>query len=216
MSIKEKLKTNFPQFEDDLVDSIEKHCSIRTFKAGEAIIRFGQYMKSTMLIISGKVKIYTEGEEGEEFFMYFLEPGQACAMSFICAARNKKSDLEAFATEDTEAIMVPIEVMDTFMVKYKSWYYFVVESYRNRYQELLDALRSVAFNAMDERLEYYLMKLKNSQQSNLLSLTHEQIARDLNSSRVVISRLLKQMEIAGKVKLHRNTIELLSAKHHSM
>ncbi len=212
MPIREKLNTYFPQFENDLVDSIEKHCTLRTFKPGEAIIRSGQYMKSTMLITSGRVKIYTEGEEGEEFFMYFLEPGQACAMSFICATRNKKSDLEAFATEETEAIMVPLEVMETFMTKYKSWYYFVVESYRNRFQELLDALKSVAFHAMDERLEYYLMKLKNSQQSNLLALTHEQIARDLNSSRVVISRLLKQMEIAGKVKLHRNTIELIIVK----
>lgn len=212
MPIKEKLKTYFPQFEEDLINCIEKHCTLKTFKAGEAIIRSGQYMKSTLLLTSGKVKIYTEGEEGEEFFMYFLEPGQACAMSFICAVRNKKSELEAFATEETEAIMVPLEVMDSFMTKYKSWYYFVLENYRARFQELLDALRSVAFHAMDERLEYYLMKLKNSQQSNLLALTHEQIARDLNSSRVVISRLLKQMEISGKVKLHRNTIELFPPK----
>ncbi len=216
MPIREKLKIHFPQFEEGLIDCIEKHCTIRTFKAGEAMMRTGQYMKSTMLITSGKVKIYTEGEEGEEFFMYFLEPGQACAMSFICAARNKKSDLEAFATEETEAIMVPIEIMDTFMTKYKSWYYFVLENYRNRYQELLDALKSVAFHSMDERLEYYLMKQKNSQQSHTLNLTHEQIARDLNSSRVVISRLLKQMEQAGRLKLHRNAIELFTLKQQSL
>lgn len=216
MPIRERLKIHFPQFEEGLVDCIEKHCNVRTFKAGEAMMRTGQYMKSTMLITSGKVKIYTEGEEGEEFFMYFLEPGQACAMSFICAARNKKSDLEAFATEETEAIMVPIEIMDTFMTKYKSWYYFVLENYRNRYQELLDALKSVAFHSMDERLEYYLMKQKNSQQSNTLNLTHEQIARDLNSSRVVISRLLKQMEQAGRLKLHRNSIELFTMKPQSL
>jgi CRP/FNR family transcriptional regulator len=102
--------------------------------------------------------------------------------------------------------------MDDFMTKYKSWYYFVVESYRKRYQELLDALRSVAFHSMDERLEYYLIRQKNSINSSVLNLTHEQIARDLNSSRVVISRLLKQMEVKGKVKLNRNSIELVGNK----
>ena len=95
------------------------------------------------------------------------------------------------------------------MINHKSWYYFVIESYRNRYQEILDALKSVAFHGMDERLEYYLVKQKNDLNSNHIQLTHEQIANDLNSSRVVVSRLLKQMEHKGIVKLHRNSIELL-------
>ncbi len=171
-------------------------------------MRSGQYLKSTMLVTKGRVKLFTNGEDGEEFFMYYLEPGQACALSFVCAARNKKSDLEAIAIEDVEAIMIPIELMDDLMIKHKSWYYFVIESYRNRYQEVLDALRSVAFHGMDERLEYYLIKQKNSFQNKTLNLTHEQIANDLNSSRVVISRLLKQMENKGKVKLLRNAIEV--------
>lgn len=207
--VRKRILEHFPQFEEALIDCIEKHCTLRKFKPGEAMMQAGQQLKSTLLITSGRVKIYTEGEEGEEFFMYYLEPGQACAMSFICAARNKKSDLEAYAIEDTEAIMIPIEVMDTFMLKYKTWYYFVVESYRKRYQELLDALKSVAFHSMDERLEYYLMKQKNTLQNPVLNITHEQIARDLNSSRVVISRLLKQMENQRKLKLHRNSIEIL-------
>ena len=175
-------------------------------------MNYGAEMKHTMLIIKGRVKIYTEGEEAEEFFMYHLEPGQACALSFICAARNKRSELEAVAAEETEVILIPLDAMDDFMTKYKSWYYFVVESYRKRYQELLDALRSVAFHSMDERLEYYLIRQKISSNNLILNITHEQIARDLNSSRVVISRLLKQMEIKGKVILNRNSIELVAPK----
>jgi CRP/FNR family transcriptional regulator len=161
-----------------------------------------------MLITKGRVKIYTNGEEGEDYFMYFLEPGQACAMSFICAARNKKSELEAIAAEDTEAIFIPIELLDSLMLKYKSWYYFVLENYRSRFQELLDSLRSVAFQSMDERLEYYLLKQKNTYNTNELHLTHEQIANDLNTSRVVVSRLLKQMENNKRLKLNRNSIIL--------
>ncbi len=207
--ILEKLNQNFPQFEEELKKHIAAQASFKTFKEGEMMMQSGQYLKSTLLITKGRVKLYTNGEEGEDYFMYFLEPGQACAMSFICAARNKKSELEAIAAEDTEAIMVPIEVLDSLMHKYKSWYYFVLENYRSRFQELLDALRSVAFHSMDERLEYYLIKQQNAFQTKTLHLTHEQIANDLNTSRVVVSRLLKQMENNGKLKLHRNSVELI-------
>ena len=205
----EKLNHNFPQFEDDLKQLIASQATLKSFREGDMMMQCGQYLKSSMLITKGLVKLYTNGEEGEDYLMYFLEPGQACAMSFICAARNKKSELEAIAAEDTEAIMIPIELLDSLMHKYKSWYYFVLENYRSRFQELLDALRSVAFHSMDERLEYYLLKQKNAFQSNELHLTHEQIANDLNTSRVVISRLLKQMENTHKLKLHRNSIVLL-------
>jgi CRP/FNR family transcriptional regulator len=204
----ELLNKYYPQFDEDLKKYIASKAIVKEFKSGDEMMRSGQYLKSTLLVTKGRVKLFTNGEDGEEFFMYYLEPGQACALSFVCAARNKKSDLEAIAIEDVEAIMIPIELMDDLMIKHKSWYYFVIESYRNRYQELLDALISVAFHGMDERLEYYLIKQKNSFQNKTLNLTHEQIANDLNSSRVVISRLLKQMENNGKVKLLRNAIEV--------
>jgi CRP/FNR family transcriptional regulator, anaerobic regulatory protein len=203
------LDKNFPQFEQELKEIIAKNGSIKKFKANEMLIRSGEPMRSTMLVASGHIKLFTEGEEGEEFFMYYLEPGQACAMSMICASGSQKSDVEAYAIEESEIISLPIEMMGEMMSKYKTWYTFVIENYRSRFQELLDTLRSVAFNALDERLEYYLVKQKNAFNTSLLPLTHEQIANDLNSSRVVISRLLKQLEQKGRVKLHRNALELL-------
>lgn len=206
--IKQKLQILFPHFEEELMQHIASNATLRNFKEGDMMMQSGQVLKSTMLITKGRVKIYTNGEEGEDYFMYFLEPGQACAMSFICAARNKKSELEAIAAEDTEAIFIPIELLDSLMLKYKSWYYFVLENYRSRFQELLDSLRSVAFQSMDERLEYYLLKQKNTYNTNELHLTHEQIANDLNTSRVVVSRLLKQMENNKRLKLNRNSIIL--------
>ena len=154
------LHTHFSRFEPELLDTISAKGITKNFKAGTQIIGSGEPMKYTMLVLNGRIKLYTEGENGEEFFMYYLEPGQACALSFVCAARNKKSDVEAFAIEDSEVLFIPVEYMDELMLKYKSWYIFVVETYRSRYQELLDAIRSVAFHAMDERLEYYLIRQK--------------------------------------------------------
>ncbi|MDZ4668494.1 MAG: Crp/Fnr family transcriptional regulator [bacterium] len=208
--IKSKLEKYYPQFDEELKDLIAAKGFVKTFKAGDIIMQNGQFLKNTMLITKGMVKLLTEGEEGEEFFMYYLEPGQACALSFVCATKNKRSDLDAIVTEDCEAILLPIDYMDELMVKNKSWYYFVLDTYRSRFRELLDVIKSVAFHSMDERLAYYLVKQKNAFGSSYISITHEQIANDLNSSRVVISRLLKQMEQKQKVKLHRNAIELLA------
>lgn len=207
--IYEQLKQYFPQFDDELQKVLANKAIIKTFASDDALMRSGQYLKSTMLITKGRVKLYANGADGESYFMYFLEPGQACAMSFICALRNKTSELEAIATEETEAILIPLGMMDTLMTQHKTWYYFVLDNYRSRFQELLEALRSVAFHGMDERLEFYLHKQYKHTGQATLQLTHEAIANDLNSSRVVISRLLKQMEHDGKIKLLRNTIVLL-------
>jgi CRP/FNR family transcriptional regulator len=207
--IKQNLNTYYPQFDEDLKHIIATNGRIQKFKVGETIMQQGQFLRHTMLITRGRVKLLSEGEDGEEFFMYYLEAGQACALSFVCAQKNKKSDLDATIIEDTEAILIPIELMDELMIKNKSWYYFVLDTYRSRFRELLDVIKSVAFHSMDERLSYYLVKQKNAYKSNLITLTHEQIANDLNSSRVVISRLLKQMETQKKVKLHRNAVEIL-------
>ncbi|MCU0379621.1 MAG: Crp/Fnr family transcriptional regulator [Chitinophagaceae bacterium] len=196
----------FPLFDRELADFLSEIGELKTFKEGEVLMKTGQYFKASMLLVSGRVKLYREGEDGNEFFMYFLEGGNACALSMICATRNQASGIMAVAVEDTEVIMIPIRYMDQLMTQYKSWYYFVLETYRNRFEELLVVIDNIAFKNMDERLEWYLRQ-QAAKIGNHLSLTHQQIANDLNSSREVISRLLKKMERNNRLILHRNHIE---------
>ena len=172
-------------------------------------MRPGQYFQSTMLIAKGRVKLYREGDDGNEFFIYFLESGNACALSMICATKHEKSQVLATALDDTEVIAIPITLMDDLMKNHRSWYYFVLETYRSRFEELLVVVDSIAFKSMDERLEFYLQNQSENLNIKELSLTHQQIADDLNSSREVVSRLLKKMEKDNRVKLHRSSIELL-------
>ncbi|MCU0357021.1 MAG: Crp/Fnr family transcriptional regulator [Cyclobacteriaceae bacterium] len=206
--IRELLQDNFPTFDRELQEIIASSGSIKSFKAGEQIIRPGQYFQSSMLVAKGRIKLYREGDDGNEFFMYFLEPGTACALSMICATKHEKSQMLAEAMEDAEIIAIPLELMDNLMKNYRSWYYFVLETYRNRFEELLQVIDHIAFKSMDERLEYYLNNQSEKLNTRQLQLTHQQIANDLNSSREVISRLLKNMEKSGKVNLLRNIIEL--------
>ena len=203
------LQQLFPQFEPELVSLIEKNAVEKTFQAGEVIMRTGQYIKSTVIVISGRIKIYRENDEGGEFLVYYIGPGEACAVSMICAIQSRASEIMAQAVEETEVIMLPIQLMDEFMSKFKSWTQFVIKTYRSRFDELLTVIDHIAFRNMDERLEFYLKRFAGKTGKKLLDLTHQQIADDLNSSREVISRLLKKMEQIGKLKLHRNAIELL-------
>lgn len=203
----EQIMQMFPMFDKKLAEFIAGISEVRIFNEGDVMMKTGQYFKASMLITRGKVKLYREGEDGNEFFMYFLEGGSACALSMICATRNQSSQIMAIAVEETEVIMIPIQYMDELMTQYKGWYYFVLETYRSRFEELLVVIDNIAFKNMDERLEWYL---KNQAKSGRqIHLTHQQIANDLSSSREVISRLLKKLENQGLVALHRNHIEFL-------
>ena len=202
-------KKIFPEFEPELVELIENNAIDRTFHAGEVIVRTGQYIKSTVLVLSGRIKIYRQNEEGNEFLIYYLGAGEACAVSLICALQSQTSEITAKAVEDTEVIMLPVQLMDEMMSKFKSWSHFVIRTYRNRFDEMLTVIDSIAFRNMDERLEFYLKRCKADTGKSILNLTHQEIADDLNSSREVVSRLLKKMEQIGKIKLNRNSIELL-------
>lgn len=202
-------KKLFPNFEPELVELIEKNAVQRSFNAGDIIMRTGQYIKSTALVLEGQIKIYRENPDGGEFLMYYLGPGQACAVSMICAIQSTTSEIMAKAEVDSEVLMVPVQLMDDMMNKYKSWYQFVIQTYRSRFDELLSVVDNIAFRNMDERLEFYLKRHAKKTGKKTFEISHQEIADDLHSSREVISRLLKKMEQRNLVKLHRNMIELI-------
>ena len=204
------LKKIFPTFSDDLIAEIETNAIHQSYKAGDVIMRTGQYINYTILVTKGQIKIYREGENGGEFFMYYLQPGQACAVSMICATKSQTSQIMAKVVEDVEVIMIPLSLMEKWMMKFRSWYEFVIFTYRTRFEEVLEVVDSIAFRAMDERLEFYLKRHAEACGCKELKLSHQEIATELNTSREVISRLLKKMEQRGLVLLHRNQIELLT------
>jgi CRP/FNR family transcriptional regulator len=200
-------KDFFPGFEPGLIARIEKDAFHKSFAAGDVIMRTGQYIKSTLLVLKGSIKIYRENDEGGEFLMYYLGHGQACAISMICAIESNTSEVMAIAEEETEVLLLPVQVMQELMEKYKSWNRFVIGTYRDRFDELLNVIDHIAFRDMDARLEFYLKRYIDKTGKNKIELSHQQIADDLNSSREVISRLLKKMEQRNMLKLHRNMIE---------
>lgn len=202
----ESLKRIFPNLEEELYKEIILQADIREVKAGEVLMKVGQTIRSTMLVAEGIVKLYREDDEGKEFFIYNLHPGQACSLSMVCASNHESSEVLAVALTDATIISIPITNMEKWMSTYKSWYTFVITEYRKRFEELLKTIDAIAFTNLDQRLENYLLK-QTGTLGTKMKTTHQEIANDLNSSREVISRLLKKMEAKGWVKLTRNTIE---------
>jgi len=202
----EHLRLKFPGIEPELLQEISDHSEVREVEAGEILIRTGQHLSSAIIVLRGALKIYREGEEGGEFFLYYLNPGQACAMSMSCLRHQEQSQVMGMAVEDSEILMVPMIKINQWVREYQSWQEFVINSYRNRFEEVLAVLDSVAFRGMDERLEFYLIKETQRSKGNNLSVSHQAIANDLNTSREVVSRLLKKMEQRGLLELHRNSI----------
>lgn len=205
------VRQHFPLIaEKPLQEEIAKVGYLLSFKAGEVIMDFGAYIKLVPLVFKGSIKVSREdSNDGNELFLYYLSAGETCSMSFSCCMMNKRSDVRTIAEDDTELIGIPVKYIDEWMMKYQGWKNFVMRSYDQRMQELVHTIDKIAFHKMDERLLKYLQQKSIALSSNTILTTHQDIAYDLNASREAISRLLKQLEKMGKIRLGRNKIELL-------
>ncbi len=198
-----------PLFEPELISEINAVGKVSTHERGQIMIDLGEEIKYIPILLDGAIKIVREDENGDELLLYFVEFGNTCAMTLNCCIGNVSSEIRAICESDTRLIMIPVQYMDQWLSKYKSWRTFIFNNYQNRMVELLKAIDSITFKKLDQRLEQYLHEKANVSRKKELQITHLEIATDLNSSRVVISRLLKQMENEGTLQLGRNTIKLL-------
>lgn len=197
-------------FEKELLNEIQKVGQIKKVMKGDLMIDLGEIISYIPLLLEGAIKVVREDESGEELLLYFVEFGNTCAMTLNCCLENTASEIRAICEADTSLIMIPVKFMDQWLTNYPSWRKFIFDNYQNRLNELLKAIDALTFLRLDERLEKYLLDKSKVAQSNQLSITHLEIATDLNSSRVVISRLLKKMEKQGSLTLGRNTITIKS------
>ncbi|AUS06105.1 Crp/Fnr family transcriptional regulator [Pseudotamlana carrageenivorans] len=192
-----------------LIDEINKIGVLKNFEKDEIIIDINQTLKFIPLLLSGNIKILREDQDGNELLIYFLEAGETCTMSLTCCIGTAKSKIRAVAESDSTLIMIPVSYMQKWFQNNESWRNFIFESYQNRFDEMLEAIDNLAFMKMDERLYKYLVNKTVLHESKNIIIKHQDIAEDLHTSRVVVSRLLKQLENEKKIVLSRNKIEIL-------
>ncbi len=193
--------------EKDLQNEILRVGTFKTIPQGELLVREGQFITSFPLVLNGLIRVTRNNDGGNELLLYYLKKNEVCAMSLTCCMTNLKSTIKAVAEEETEVILLPVTMLDSWICQYPSWKQFVMETFQIRFRELIETVDAIAFLKLDERLiNYFSYRMKKSG-STTFKGTHQDLALQLNTSREVISRLLKKLEKQGKIKLSRNFID---------
>lgn len=193
--------------EKELLEEIREKGLRKIFRANEPLIREGQFISSFPLIIKGLIRISRTNDDGNELLLYYLKENEVCAMSLTCCMANLTSNVMAVAEVETEALMLPVSLLDKWMLEYPSWRQFVMQTFQSRFRELIETIDSIAFLKLDERLVKYFVDRYQKSGNPTFSGTHQELALQLNTSREVVSRLLKKLEKDGKIELSRNFID---------
>ena len=199
----------FPSLERPLLNEISNESKAWHYQTGEMPMQTGRHIHNMLFILDGLVKVFRQDEDGGEFFMYYIKPGQACALSIACTNQNDVSQVRAVVVKPTIALMAPHKFMEVWMRQYVTWGRFIIETFKHRMEDILLTFDYVAFRSLDERLEFYLKRMARERNTLDLNISHQSISEDLNTSREVISRLLKKMEQRGMIRLHRQHVILL-------
>lgn len=196
-------------FEPALMREIEEFGELRSFKDGELVMDYGKYIRMMPLVVRGTLKVLKKDDNGNEILLYYLSSSETCSMAYSCCLEEKKSEVKAIAEGDLQIIAIPHNKLDEWLCKYPSWKNYIMRSFNERFSELLKSIESIAFHQLDDRLIAYLKEKQRLSGSSVIKASHYQIADELATSRVVISRLLKILENKGQILLYRNEIKLL-------
>lgn len=197
-------------FEPALIKEMQQFGEVKHFTEGDLIMDYGKYIRMMPIIVKGTVKVFRMDETGNEILLYYLSSNESCSMAYSCCMEVKKSEVKAIAEDDVELIAIPHLKLEEWLCKYPTWKSYIMRSFNERFLELLKSIESIAFHKLDERLIAYLKEKQRHTGSSVIKASHYTIADELHTSRVVVSRLLKQLENDKKIILYRNEIKLLN------
>lgn len=193
----------------ELIEKLKEFGTYKELKAGEVILQENAFIRAIPIVIKGALKVSRMEEDGREILLYYIKAGESCIMSFLGGIHQESSKVKAEVEEDAEIIFIPVEKISYFIKEFPQWLDYIFKLYHKRFEELLDMVNSIAFKKVDERLLDLLKKKEDLVNDKTILITHEQLANELGTARVVVSRLLKQLEEDGVVRLGRNRIDLL-------
>ena len=206
--------TNLSEIEEfktslDLIEKLYEHCSLKNYTAGEIILNENANIRAIPIVTKGSIRVIRTDEDGREILLYYIKAGESCIMSFLGGIHHETSKVKAEVEEDAEILFLPMNKVTLFIKEYPQWLDYIFKLYHKRFEELLNIINEIAFKKVDERLLSLLEKKADLTQSNTLYVTHEQLANELGTARVVVSRLLKQLEENKELQLGRNKIILM-------
>lgn len=200
-----------PEFKSSpgLVEKLNQYSIRKTYQAGSVILNENASIRSIPMVVRGALKVIRTEEDGREILLYYIKAGESCIMSFLGGLHNDTSKVRAEVEEDAEILFLPTDKVSLLIREYPQWLDYIFRLYHKRFEELLQIINEITFKKTDERMRSLLYKKREITGENILHITHEQLANELGTARVVVSRLLKQMEENGMVRLGRNKITLM-------
>lgn len=193
----------------ELVKKLYQHGIQKNYEAGDILMNENSHIRSIPIVTKGSIKVIRTEEDGREILLYYIKAGESCIMSFLGGLHNETSKVKAEVEEDAEILFLPMDKVSLFIKEYPQWLDYIFRLYHKRFEELLEIVNAIAFKKVDERMLALLNRKAELTGNKTLNITHEQLANELGTARVVVSRLLKQLEEIGKVKLGRNKIVLV-------
>ena len=194
-----------PEFQDEVLNN----CTVASFAKGDVIVKEGQYVKFLPIVIEGAIRVFQQKDD-REILLYYVRAQETCTMSLAAAYFDNKSTSHGIVVEPAEVLIFPASLIMQWQLKYPSWNKYVMEMFRKRYDELIGSFQNVVFEHIDVRLTEYLKKKSIDDNTKLIQTSHQKLARELGTTRVVISRILKQFEHEKKIKIFRGAVELLN------
>jgi CRP/FNR family transcriptional regulator len=207
MNKNDLIRTTFPLLEKPLLEEIDNVSTFLELRTGQSILGEGDYIKSFPMILKGCLRVVRMSDEGKELLLYYLNRGEICAMSLTCCMVPQKSNIKMIAEEDSFVVTIPVDKPEKWISEYKSWKEFMMNSYRDRFNELLSTIDAIAFTRLDDRLARFFRERYKSTGKTIFNGTHQDIAFLLNTSREVVSRLLHDLENKKMVILRRNEVD---------
>lgn len=196
-------------FSAQISEKLYEYGQVKYFNAGDLIVNEDAYIRAIPIVLKGSIRVMRTDEEGKEILLYYITPGESCIMSFLGGIHQDTSKIKAIAEEDVEILFIPIDKTKLLIKESEEWLDYIFRLYHKRFEELLYAINNIAFKKVDERILNFLKEKKKMLGNSEIQITHQELADELGTARAVVSRLLKQMETEGLVKLGRNKISVM-------
>lgn len=184
---------------------------VKSFAAGEELLRVGQYIKFVPIVLNGAIKVSREDGSGREILLYFIRPGESCIMTLFAVRQNTPSLVRASVDENAEILLVPVEAVQRQLSSHRDWLDFSFSLFHQRFEELIEMVNDIAFSRVDERLLDLLRTRGSLNPRGEIQATHQQLADDIGTAREVVSRLLKKLEQEGKIQTGRGFVKIVGA-----
>lgn len=195
--------------EEELIHELETRCQVATVGSQVVLAESGKYMKVIPVVLDGSIRVYRNDYElDREILLYYISNGQTCMMSIVASFAQIKSQVHAITQRESELLLIPTDKVRDWQIRFPKWNQFIIQTFLNRYTELLDTINDLSFKHIDERLYNYLIQYHHRQGDEKVKLTHQKLANELGTTRVVVSRILKDLEKKGQVQLSRGEIRL--------